>query len=463
PPPPAPPRPLDPEGAVLLTGGTGELGAAVARHLVQHHGVRHLVLTSRRGPDAPGAETLRNQLLEEGARCVRVVACDVARRDDLAQVLAHAAQDRPWTAVLHLAGVLDDGVLLGQDTERLHRALTPKVDGAHHLAELTGELDLAALVLFSSAAGTLGTAGQSIYAAANTWLDAFAARLRAGGRAATSLAWGLWEQAGTGMTAHLQGAELARMRRQGIAPLPFGQGLRLLDAVLGRPADNYVPVRLDLRQIQRETDEGAPVPPLFRSLVRPRAQRAATASAPAATGLRERLLAAAASDREEIATALVLREVAAVLGLDPAAALAPDQVLKDLGLDSLMAVELRRRLAQETGLTLPATLAFDYPTPERIAHLVLDRMELAAPAGQAPAGAPLDDDPDATLGWALARLTAARLHDSGLLHSLVELARQSEDGTPAGAPAPVAAPAEERSVDDINAELDAFLEASGIN
>ncbi|MFE2765950.1 SDR family NAD(P)-dependent oxidoreductase [Streptomyces albidoflavus] len=456
-------RPLDPEGAVLLTGGTGELGAAVARHLVQHHGVRHLVLTSRRGPDAPGAETLRNQLLEEGARCVRVVACDVARRDDLAQVLAHAAQDRPWTAVLHLAGVLDDGVLLGQDTERLHRALTPKVDGAHHLAELTGELDLAALVLFSSAAGTLGTAGQSIYAAANTWLDAFAARLRAGGRAATSLAWGLWEQAGTGMTAHLQGAELARMRRQGIAPLPFGQGLRLLDAVLGRPADNYVPVRLDLRQIQRETDEGAPVPPLFRSLVRPRAQRAATASAPAATGLRERLLAAAASDREEIATALVLREVAAVLGLDPAAALAPDQVLKDLGLDSLMAVELRRRLAQETGLTLPATLAFDYPTPERIAHLVLDRMELAAPAGQAPAGAPLDDDPDATLGWALARLTAARLHDSGLLHSLVELARQSEDGTPAGAPAPVAAPAEERSVDDINAELDAFLEASGIN
>ncbi|MGW5619108.1 SDR family NAD(P)-dependent oxidoreductase, partial [Streptomyces sp. NPDC003877] len=457
-------RALDPDGTVLLTGGTGELGAAVARHLVTHHGIRHLVLTSRRGPDAPGAAELTHQLQEEGAQCVRVVACDVSRRDDLAQVLALAAQDRPWTAVLHLAGILDDGVLLGQDTERLHRALTPKVDGAHHLADLTRDLDLAALVLFSSAAGTLGTAGQSVYAAANTWLDAFAARLRAQGRPASSLAWGLWEQAGTGMTAHLKSTELARMRRQGIAPLPLAQGLRLLDAVLGRPAGNYVPARLDLRQLQRDASEGGQVPPLFRSLVRPRAQRAATAGAPAATGLRDRLLAAPAPDRQEIATALVLREVAAVLGLESPAALAPDQVLKDLGLDSLMAVELRRRLAQETGLTLPATLAFDHPTPERIAHLVLDRMDLTtAPAPGQPAAAPLDDDPDATLGWALARLTAARLHDSGLLRSLVELARQSQDSPPATALTPAAAPPEERSVDDINAELDAFLQASGIN
>ncbi|MEV0303105.1 SDR family NAD(P)-dependent oxidoreductase [Streptomyces prasinus] len=454
-------RRLDPEGTVLLTGGTGELGGAVARHLVRHHGVRHLVLTSRRGPDAPGAAELRNRLLEEGARCVRVVACDVSRRDDLAQVLALAEEDRPWTAVLHLAGVLDDGVLLGQDTERLRRAMTPKVDGAHHLAELTRDLDLAALVLFSSAAGTLGTAGQSVYAAANTWLDAFAARLRAAGRPVTSLAWGLWEQAGTGMTAHLQGAELARMRRQGIAPLPFAQGLRLLDAALARPAENHVPVRLDLRQIQREAGEGAEVPALFRTLVRARAQRAATAAAPTATGLRDRLLAAPAPEREEIVTALVLREVAAVLGLESPAGLAPDQVLKDLGLDSLMAVELRRRVAGETGLTLPATLAFDYPAPERIARLVLDRMALPAPAGQA-AGAPLDDDPDATLGWALARLSATRLHDSGLLRGLVELARQSEDGTVSGPPATAVGP-EERSVDDINAELDAFLEASGIS
>ncbi|MFF9757103.1 SDR family NAD(P)-dependent oxidoreductase [Streptomyces sp. NPDC014344] len=452
----------DPEGTVLLTGGTGELGGAVARHLVRHHGIRHLVLTSRRGPDAPGAAELRNQLLEEGARCVRVVACDVSRRDDLAQVLALAEEDRPWTAVLHLAGILDDGVLLGQDTERLRRAMTPKVDGARHLAELTRDLDLAALVFFSSAAGTLGTAGQGIYAAANTWLDAFAARLRAEGRPVTSLAWGLWEQAGTGMTAHLQGAELTRMRRQGIAPLPFAQGLRLLDAALARPADNYVPVRLDLRQIQRDAGEGAPVPALFRALVRARTQRAATGAAPAVTGLRDRLLAAPAPEREEIVTQLVLREVAAVLGLASPGALAPDQVLKDLGLDSLMAVELRRRLAQETGLALPATLAFDYPAPERIAHLVLDRMALPAPADRA-AAAPADDDPDATLGWALARLSAARLHDSGLLGSLVELARQTEDGTAAGGPPASAVAPEERSVHDINAELDAFLEASGIS
>ncbi|MFE1459415.1 type I polyketide synthase, partial [Streptomyces sp. NPDC058735] len=435
----APVRALDPDGAVLITGGTGELGRETARHLVRHHGVRHLVLTSRRGPDAPGATELVRELEEEGARCVRVVACDVSRRDDVAQVLGAAAQGRPWTAVLHLAGVLDDGVLLGQDARRLSRVMAPKVTGVHHLDELTRDLDLAAFVLFSSAAGTVGTAGQSVYGSANAYLDAFAARRRAEGRPATSLAWGLWHQAGVGMTAHLGTVELERMRRQGIAPMPFDQGMALLDTALARPAGDFVPVLLDLRAVQREADQGGEVPALFRALVRARLRRAAggSGSGPGdgaggpggAGGLRERLLAAAEEQRTELVMDVVLREVATVLGLSGAGTLVPQQVLKDLGLDSLMAVELRRRLSAETGLSLPATLAFDHPTPEHITRLVLSRTDLPSTAAPAPAsGTAADHDPASLLSWA----------------------GPAETG-------------EERSVDEINAELDALLEASGLD
>jgi acyl carrier protein len=426
------------------------------------------VLTSRRGPDAPGAEELVRELQAEGAQHVRVVACDVARRDDVAHVLGVAEPGHPWTAVLHLAGVLDDGVVQGQDARRLSRVMAPKATGVHHLDELTRDLDLAAFVLFSSAAGTLGTAGQSVYGSANAYLDAFAAHRRAHGRPVTSLAWGLWHQAGVGMTSHLGAVEFERMRRQGIAPLPFEQGLALLDAVLARPADTFVPVRLDLRAVQRDADQGGDVPALFRTLVRPRLRRAGgpAGTATAATGLRELLLAAPAEQHTDLVTRVVLREVATVLGVSDAGTLSPQQVLKDLGLDSLMAVELRRRLSAETGLSLPATLAFDYPTPEHIARLVLGRLDLPAPA---PALATTGDtaaaeDPDALLAWALERLSADRIRNSGLLERLVELAGQQN---PAAAPAAVttaAPPAEdERSVDDINAELNALLEASGLD
>ncbi|MFF0885055.1 SDR family NAD(P)-dependent oxidoreductase [Streptomyces sp. NPDC003456] len=424
---------LDPDGAVLITGGTGELGRETARHLVRHHGVRHLVLTSRRGPDAPGVTELVRELEEEGARCVRVVACDVSRRDDVAQVLGDAAQGRPWTAVLHLAGVLDDGVLLGQDARRLSRVMAPKVTGVHHLDELTRDLDLAAFVLFSSAAGTLGTAGQGVYGSANAYLDAFATRRRAQGRPATSLAWGLWHQAGVGMTSHLGTVELERMRRQGIAPMPFDQGLALLDTALARPAGDFVPVLLDLRAVQREADRQGEAPALFRALVRARLRRAAGGSGDGpggpggAQGMRERLLATAEEQRTELVTDLVLREVATVLGLSGTGTLVPQQVLKDLGLDSLMAVELRRRLSAETGLSLPATLAFDHPTPEHITRLVLTRMDLPSATAPAPAA---DHDPAALPSW-----TGPAETETG----------------------------EERSVDEINAELDALLEASGLD
>ncbi|MEU9254846.1 SDR family NAD(P)-dependent oxidoreductase [Streptomyces sp. NPDC048270] len=449
-------RPLDPQGTVLITGGVGELGREVARHLVRRHGVRHLVLTSRRGAEAPGAAELIQQLTEEGAECVRVEACDVGRRDDVEKVLGLAEEGRPWTAVLHLAGVLDDGVLLGQDAQRLAHVMEPKITGAVHLDEVTAGLglDLAAFVFFSSAAGTVGTAGQGIYGAANACLDAYAARRRSEGRPVTSLAWGLWHQAGVGMTSHLGTAELDRMRRQGIAPLSFAHGLDLLDAALARPAGNFVPLQLDLRAAQGEVDQGRPAPALFRSLVRTRPRRA---EAPAAAsggpaGLRERLLAVPDDQRADLVTELVLREVAAVLGLNSTGSLSPQEVLKGLGLDSLMAVELRRRLATESGVPLPATLAFDHPTPEHISRLILGRLDLPAPA---PASAPA---PAAVPASVLAAATGA----AAAIAAIADLA-VPDGGTGPGADAVPddAADDGERSVEDLNAELDALFAAEG--
>ncbi|MER7468044.1 SDR family NAD(P)-dependent oxidoreductase [Streptomyces sp. NPDC097981] len=392
---------LNPDGSVLVTGGTGELGRAVARHLVTVHGVRHLVLSSRRGPDAPGAADLVAELEAAGAESVRILAADVSDRTQAEALLA--APDRPWTAVFHLAAVLDDGLLVSQDAERLARVWQPKAEAALHLHELTQGLDLAAFVLFSSAAGVLGGAGQSNYAAANTFLDALAAHRRANGLPATSLSWGLWQQAGQGLTATLGQAELARMRRMGIGALTEQQGLAALDTALGSPHPHLVPVRLDLVTLQRRPDE---VPALLRALVRaPKKRVGAAGTAP--SGLREQLAAQPAAERLSSLVRLVQREAAVVLGVATAEGIGAQQVLKELGIDSLMAVELRRRLSSETGVALPSTLAFDYPTPTAIAGLLLDKLDLTTDKPkQKPntlrhsAPAPAADDPIAVVSMA---------------------------------------------------------------
>ncbi|MGO4425736.1 beta-ketoacyl reductase, partial [Streptomyces sp. MCAF7] len=236
---------FDPDGTVLITGGTGTLGAVLARHLVGRHGVRHLLLASRRGPDAPGATELGAELAELGAE-VTVRACDSGDRAALADLIARIPTGHPLTGVVHAAGVLDDATVSSLTPRHLDTALTPKADAAFHLHELTRHAQLRAFVLFSSAAGVLGAAGQGNYAAANAFLDALAEHRRAQGLPALSLAWGLWEQ-GSGMTGHLDGTDLARITRSGLAPLATEDALALFDAALVGDRPCLVPARLDLR------------------------------------------------------------------------------------------------------------------------------------------------------------------------------------------------------------------------
>ncbi|MEW2087492.1 SDR family NAD(P)-dependent oxidoreductase [Streptomyces sp. NPDC005283] len=396
--------PLDPRGTVLITGGTGELGRAVARHLVRTHGVQHLVLTSRRGPQAPGAADLAAELEAAGAASVRIVACDVAERDQVSALLTDVDAQRPWTGIFHLAAVLDDGIVQAQDAQRLAHVWAPKAAGALHLHDLSGELglDLAAFVLFSSAAGVVGGAGQSTYAAANTFIDALAVRRRSEGLPGTSLSWGLWEQAGIGLTAYLGEAELARLRRQGVGALTPAQGLAALDAALGHLRPHLVPMKLEPTALQRAADNGMDTPPLLRSLLRTRRRRAGSAGA-TSSGLKGRLLALPQADRLASVTGLVRGEAAMVLGMSGPEAVVAGQVFKEAGLDSLMAVELRRRLSAETGIALPATLAFDYPTPAAIAELILNRMALGAETGPKPQRAEriaVPDEPIAVVSMA---------------------------------------------------------------
>ncbi|MFC7745278.1 SDR family NAD(P)-dependent oxidoreductase [Nocardiopsis composta] len=267
-----------PGGTVLLTGAGGTLARLLALHLVREHGVRHLLLLGRRGPDAPGTGELTAGLAAEGAT-VHVEACDVADRDALARAIAGIPAERPLSAVVHAAGVVDDGVAAALTPERLAAVLRPKADAALHLDELTRGLDLDAFVLFSSAAGTFGTAGQASYAAANAAMDALARRRAEAGRPALSLAWGMWAER-SAMTGALGAADLRRMRRSGIGALETGEGLALFDAALRAGGPVLLPMRIDAAGLRREAASGAEVPALLRNLVRAAPPRKAAASPP---------------------------------------------------------------------------------------------------------------------------------------------------------------------------------------
>ncbi|WP_408629938.1 type I polyketide synthase [Amycolatopsis aidingensis] len=385
------PSTWDTRGTVLVTGGTGGLGATVARHLAER-GFRHLLLAGRRGTAAPGIPELVTELAGLGAQ-VRVAACDLADRQAVAELVAGIPERHPLTAVVHAAGVLDDGVVEALTPPRLATTLRPKVDAAWHLHEATRDLDLDAFVLFSSAAGILGAAGQGNYAAGNAFLDALARHRRASGLPAQSLAWGGWAE--TGMAAGLAPAERDRMARLGLPPLPTARGLDLFDRATAMAEPVLLPVRLDLPAIRARGE----VPPLLRGLL-PAAGRPVAQQAPAAAAgqLTRQLRGLPPRERTELVGELVRSRIAAVLGHDSPQAIDPDRAFTDLGFDSLTGVELRNQLVTATGLRLPATAVFDHPSASALTgHLLTELLGGAAPE-QAPAGPAETGDPIVIVG-----------------------------------------------------------------
>ncbi|MFG2910212.1 type I polyketide synthase [Kitasatospora sp. NPDC048286] len=375
----APARDWTPEGTVLITGGTGGLGAQIARRLART-GTAHLLLTSRRGAQAPGADALLAELRGLGADAT-AVACDVADRDALAELLAGIPAERPLRAVLHTAGVLDDGVIDSITPERAAGVLRPKLDGARNLDALTRGLDLTAFVLFSSLAGTLGGTGQGSYAAANAYLDALARQRRDLGLPGTSVAWGLW-----GGESLASGAVAERLIRDGLPAMDPAVATTALHQALDHDDTAVLVADFAWDRFTRAFTALRPSAAVGDLPEVREALAAAAGSRGGADGAEPpalRLAALPPAERDRALLDLVRREVAAVLGHPGPEAVGPDQAFKDIGFDSLIAVELRNRLAAATGLRLSVTLAFDYPTATTLAgHL---RAELpGAPATEAP-------------------------------------------------------------------------------
>ncbi|GAA3435870.1 acyl transferase domain-containing protein/acyl carrier protein [Kutzneria kofuensis] len=358
-----------PDSTVLVSGG-GTLGALAARHLVTRHGVRRLVLASRRGSAAEGVAELVAELKEHGAEAT-VVTCDAS---DRGQVKAVLTEHRP-TAVVHTAGVFDAGVVGALTPAKLAKVFAPKVDAARHLDELTRDMDLDAFVMYSSASSIFMGAGSGGYAAANAFLDGLMAHRRSLGLPGQSLAWGPWQQV-TGMADTIDDVTLSRMSRRegrgGVRALGSEDGMELFDAALASGHSLLVPVKLDLKEVRADATGGG-VPHLLRGLVRVTKQ-AARATSGGDSGLAERLAGMTPADQEATLLELVRSQVAVVLGHSGAAAVRPDMAFKDAGFDSLTSVELRNRLREATGLKLPATLVFDHPNPQVLARHLRDEL-----------------------------------------------------------------------------------------
>ena len=360
---------------------------------------------SRRGGAAEGVGELVAELALVGVQ-VRVVACDVADRGQVVGLLG--SLEFPLTAVVHAAGVLDDGVVESLTAGQVAGVMRPKVDAAWHLHELTAGMELSAFVLFSSVAALLGSPGQANYAAANACLDALAYRRRAEGLPAVSLAWGLWADA-TGMTGGLGEADLARLERTGIGALSTQLGLELFDEALGLDTAVLVPMRLDLTALRAQARVGM-LPALLRGLVRTPARR----TQPGGGSLAQRLAGVPDTDRQQVVLQLVQAQVAAVLGHASGAAVDPGRAFKELGFDSLAAVELRNRLTQTTGLRLPTTLVFDHPTPAAVTQLLLNEV-----GGSNVTEPPIDQELKKLEGMLAATTTSEKQRVAGRLRTLL--------------------------------------------
>ncbi len=417
-------------GTVLITGGTGMAGSAVARHVVARHGVRNLVLVSRRGPDAPGAAELVAELSAVGARA-QVVACDAADAAALAKVIADIPVQRPLSGAIHAAGVLDDAVVTSLTPDRVDVVLRAKVDAAWNLHELTRELDLSAFVLFSSMAGLVGSSGQANYSAANSFLDGLAVHRRAHGLPAISLAWGLWDQA-SAMTGALSVADRARFGRDGIVAMSEGEALELMDTALIVDEPYMSPAHIDLAALRVKFDSGT-LPPMFVDLINaPRRRQVddSLAAAKSKSALLQRLQGLAEDEQHAVLLDLVRSNVATVLGSSSPQAIDPGRAFQELGFDSLTAVEMRNRLKTATGLALSPTLIFDYPNSAALAGYM--HQELVGSSEQhAPAAAPGEAEIQRVVG----SIPVKRLRQAGVLELLLALANEAEGNGQAAAPA----------------------------
>ncbi|MER7708993.1 SDR family NAD(P)-dependent oxidoreductase [Streptomyces werraensis] len=389
------------DGTVLVSGA-GSLGGLVARHLVSRHGVRHLVLASRRGPDAEGVPELVAELAGQGA-AVEVVACDVSDRAQVEALLATVPDAHPLRGVVHTAGVFDDGLIGALTPERLAGVFAPKVDAVRHLDALTRDLDLDVFVVYSSVAGLSGGAGQGNYSAANAFLDGLMSHRRAAGLPGLSLAWGLWEQP-LGMAGHLSAVDQARASRSGVLEISATEGMELFDAALVSERALLVPVKLNLRTVRADASAGAAVPHLLRGLVRTGRQQARAVAGTAGEGslLSDRLAGLVPAEQETLLLDLVRAQAAVVLGHTELGGVRADMAFKDAGFDSLTSVELRNRLREATGLKLPPTLVFDYPSPQALARYLREEFgEVAAPEATVPAVVAADaNEPVAIVGMA---------------------------------------------------------------
>jgi len=413
--------PIDPNSTVLITGGLSGIGAQVARHLAGQ-GITNLLLVSRRGMDSEGATELVAELGELGATA-RVEACDVSDRSQLEALFESIDQAHPLGAIVHSAGLLDDGVIESLDGERLARVFTPKAAAAWHLHELSRDLQLSQFLLFSSSAGLLGGAAQANYAAANAFLDALAQTRAAEGLPATSLAWGLWQQGSGALSVEIDESqhELFNERirtRLGFSALSTEQGLALFDTAPSQAEPLVAPVAFDKAALRAQAAQGT-LPALLKDLIRTPARRQG-----AQGSLAKRLAATPREQRQGLVLELVHTHTAAVLGHSSAAQVDPERAFKDLGFDSLAAVELRNRLGAATGIPLPATVVFDYPSVTALADYVLEQV---APAGE---GRAVLESGELEVREALASLPLARLRAAGLLDPLLRLADPEANSDP---------------------------------
>ncbi|HEY8810315.1 MAG TPA: type I polyketide synthase, partial [Solirubrobacterales bacterium] len=407
---------FDPDKTILITGATGGLGALIARHLVEEHGARRLLLVSRSGPAAKGAGELETQLTELGAE-VTIAACDVSDREALGTLIDSIPTEHRLDTVIHAAGVLADATIESISAEQIEHVFSPKATAAWNLHKLTKDRELSSFLVFSSAAGIFGSPGQGTYAAANSFLDSLAEQRQSEGLPATSIAWGLWATA-SAMTDALSEADLVRMRRTGIGALSSEQGLALFDAALS--SEQPLAVALDLHpQGLRSMAQAGALPAILSGLVRVPLRRRTAASA----ALLQRLAALGGEEQAQAVGELVLAEVAAVLGHDSPADVDPTRAFQDLGFDSLAAVELRNRLAAATGMTLQPTLVFDYPTPTALAAHLLSEITTSGSAKQVAVRTTATDEPIAIVGMS-ARYPGGVDSPGGLW----ELAASGSDG-----------------------------------